>query len=153
LTPPVSNPNDDRRTYQVAVAVWALVILTATSVPGSAIPTSFPHWADKIVHFTLYGVLGALAARAFVAAPSARTARGVDARNWNRSHAGWLAMALLAIFAGVDELHQYWIRGRTPSAADWFADVAGVGVGIAIGMNMRRSNGTPDPKFDRETRC
>ena len=135
------------------MAVWALVILTATSVPGSAIPTSFPHWADKIVHFTLYGVLGALAARAFVAAPSARTARGVDARNWNRSHAGWLAMALLAIFAGVDELHQYWIRGRTPSAADWFADVAGVGVGIAIGMNMRRSNGTPDPKFDRETRC
>ena len=151
MTPPVSNPSDDRRTYQVAVAVWALVILTATSVPGSAIPTSFPHWADKIVHFTLYGVLGALAARAFVAAPSARTARGVDARNWNRSHAGWLAMALLAIFAGVDELHQYWIRGRTPSAADWFADVAGVGVGIAIGMNMRRSNRKPDPKFDRET--
>ena len=151
MTPPVSNPNDDRRTYQVAVALWALVILTATSVPGSAIPTSFPHWADKIVHFTLYGVLGALAARAFVAAPSARTARGVDARNWNRSHAGWLAMALLAIFAGVDELHQYWIRGRTPSAADWFADVAGVGVGIAIGMNMRRSNRKPVPKFDRET--
>lgn len=133
------------------MAVWALVILTATSVPGSAIPTSFPHWADKIVHFTLYSVLGALAARAFVAAPSARTARGVDARNWNRSHAGWLAMALLAIFAGADELHQYWIRGRTPSAADWFADVAGVGVGIAIGMNMRRSNRKPDPKFDRET--
>ena len=151
MTPPVSNPNDDRRTYQVAVAVWALVILTATSVPGSAIPTSFPHWADKIVHFTLYGVLGALAAPAFVAAPSARTARGVEAQNLNRRHAGWLAMALLAIFAGADELHQYWIRGRTPSAADWFADVAGVGVGIAIGMNMRRSNRKPDPKFDRET--
>jgi VanZ family protein len=151
LTPPVSNPNDDRRTYQVAVAVWALVILTATSVPVSGVPTTSPYWADKVVHFTLYGVLGALAARAFVAAPSVGTARVVDVRTWNRRHAGWLAMALLAIFAGADELHQYWIRGRTPSAADWFADVAGVGVGIVIGMNMRRSNRKPDPKFDRET--
>lgn len=151
MTPPVSNPNDERRTYQVAAALWALVILTATSVPGSAVPTALPPWADKVVHFTLYGVLGALAARAFVVAPSARTARGVEAQNLNRRHAGWLAMALLAIFAGADELHQYWIRGRTPSAADWFADVAGVGVGIAIGMNMRRSNRKPDPKFDRET--
>ena len=135
------------------MAVWALVILTATSVPASGAPTALPHWADKVVHFSLYCVLGALAARAFVAAPSVRTAQVAGTRNWNQRHAGWLAMALLAIFAGADEVHQYWIRGRTPSAADWFADVAGVGVGIAIGMNMRRSNGTPDPKFDRETRC
>jgi VanZ family protein len=60
-------------------------------------------------------------------------------------------MALLAIFAGADEIHQHWIRGRMPSAADWVADVAGVGAGIAIGMHMRRSNRQLEPDLDRET--
>ena len=148
---PPTRPIDDRRAFRAAAAVWALVILTATSVPTSGVSTTFPHWADKVVHFALYSVLGVLAARAFLTPPPARDAEAAGTPKGNRRSAGWLVMALLAIFAGADEVHQHWIRGRMPSAADWVADVAGVGVGIAIGMHMRRSNQQLEPDLDRET--
>lgn len=155
MSPPIRNPPtqpiDDRRTFRAAAAVWALVILTATSVPISRVSTMFPDWADKVVHFGLYSVLGFLATRAILPPPPARDADVAETPGGNRRHSGWLVMALLAIFAGADEIHQHWIRGRMPSAADWVADVAGVGVGIAIGMHMRRSNQQLEPDLDRET--
>jgi VanZ family protein len=137
--------------FQVAAGVWALVILTATSVPGLSVSTSAPDWADKVVHFMLYCVLGVLTTRAFLSTPPDGAAAAAGARRGIQRHAGWLAVALLAIFAGADEVHQHWIRGRTPSVADWLADVAGAGFGLAIGMHMRRSNRTPVPGVDRET--
>ncbi|MGW8283353.1 MAG: VanZ family protein, partial [Gemmatimonadota bacterium] len=68
-----------------------------------------------------------------------------------RTHTIWLVLALLAIFAGADELHQRWIRGRMPSPGDWIADVLGVGAGIAIGIRFRRPNRQIGSGIDRET--
>jgi len=137
----------------VAVAVWALVILAATSLPAPGVSTALPHWADKVVHFTLYCVLGFLAARAFLNPPPVREKAIGGAHDWKRIHIGWLALLLLAIFAGADEFHQHWIRGRSPSPGDWIADVLGAGFGIAIGTYMHRSNRKSEPGFDRETDC
>jgi VanZ family protein len=137
----------------VAVAVWALVILAATSIPGSHDSTALPHWADKVVHFVLYCVLGILAARALLTPPPGRVEAIGGAPGRKLIPAGWLALSLLAIFAGADELHQHWIRGRNPSSGDWIADVLGAGSGIAIGTYVRRSTRKSEPGPDRETNC
>jgi len=144
-------PREDRRDSRVAAGVWALIILAATSVPAPDIRAELPHWADKVVHFTLYFVLGVLVARAFLPPAPVPAAAIADGRIGKRRHTGWLVLALLAIFAGADELHQHWIRGRMPSSADWIADVLGAGIGIAIGTHIRRSKPRPDTGIDRET--
>jgi len=142
---------EDRRVYRLAAAVWALVILTATSVPASNVPSGLPQWTDKIVHFALYCVLGFLAVRALRAPTPIPAAAKAEARIGAWVAAGWLVLALLAIFAGVDEYHQHWIRGRVPSSGDWIADVLGAGFGIAIGTHICRSIGNPESGIDRET--
>lgn len=146
-------PRDVLRVFRVATVVWALAILTATSLPVPDFPTAFPTWADKAVHFTLYCIFGVIVALAFLPLPAGQGQAPDDARSGIRRHAGWLVLALLAIFAGADELHQHWIRGRMPSPADWVADVAGAWVGIAIGSYIWRSNRRPGSGIDRETEC
>ncbi len=146
---------DDHRMIRFATYAWAVVILVATSLPASSIPIDVLRWkwADKVAHFTMYGVLGVLAGRAFLAGPPAPDEASAGAQARSRKHTIWLVLALLAIFAGADELHQQWIRGRMPSAADWFADLLGVGTGIAIGIRILRPNRKTGSEIDRETDC
>lgn len=157
MRPPTSSSTgglrDDRPTFRVAVAVWVLVILAVTSVPAFGHSTALPRWADKVVHFGLYCALGVLAARAFLTPPPVRGEAIAGANGWKLRHTGWLALSLLAIFAGADELHQHWIRGRNPSSGDWIADVLGAGSGIVIGTFVRRSTRKSEPGIDRETNC
>ena len=103
----------------VPTALWAALILVLTSVPGSSVPDG-PAGLDKVVHFGLYAVLGALATRALLE----RTRPAPPA----------LLRLLLAIacFALADEAHQQLIPGRSLDALDIMADVAGAGVAIAL---------------------
>lgn len=114
----------NRRRWLAPIA-WTVVILVLTSLPGSRIPSVAVPGVDKIVHFVLYGVLGLLIARAL-------DRRGV-------ARAALLAILIGASFGAVDEWHQRFIAGRSPSAADWAADVAGAAVGsIALLVRGRR---------------
>jgi VanZ family protein len=89
------------------------VILVLTSFPASAIPsTGVPH-IDKVMHFAMYGVLGALSV------PAVLAAAGTRGRTLVR------ALAAIAVFAAFDEWHQHFIPGRSAEVADWAADVAG----------------------------
>lgn len=145
--------SDDRRAVRFATYAWALVILVATSIPGPDIPFDLPRWdwADKVVHFGMYGVLGVLTGVAFLSGTSFQDEGAVQLRSRRKSHAIWLALAVLAIFAGADELHQHWIRGRMPSPGDWLADVLGVGTGIAIGIRIRGPGRQVGSQIERET--
>jgi VanZ family protein len=104
----------------VPAALWAALILVLTSVPGGSVPDG-PAGFDKLVHFGLYAVLGALATRALLERAPAATLPS-------------LARLLLAIacFALVDEAHQQFIPGRSADARDILADVAGAAVAIAL---------------------
>jgi VanZ family protein len=111
------------------VAVWAGVILAATSVPN--VPASPAAGSDKLAHLAMYAILGLLALRATaVVAPSARTML--------------LTLAAVALFAAVDEWHQRFIPSRSADPADWIADVAGAALGIAsfATLKLRRIKGT-----------
>lgn len=82
-------------------------------MPSSTLPsTGVPH-LDKVTHFLLYAILGALLVPAVVAASAPRM------------RAVMLALAAVAAFAAVDEWHQRFIPGRSADVADFAADLAG----------------------------
>jgi VanZ family protein len=108
-----------------SVAAWAVLILIATTVPLTDVVSRAPvSWLDKLVHGALYLVLGWLVGLAL----SASGRRGVGA--------GLLAVAGLAVFALLDEVHQRWLPGRVPSVGDWSADIVGATIGLAAGLIM-----------------
>lgn len=65
---------------------------------------------DKVAHFVMYGILGALAAW--------------GARRVGGGGRGWLVVAGLLLGAA-DEWHQRSVPGRTSDVLDWVADAAG----------------------------
>ena len=106
-----------------SVAVWAVLILVATTVPVTNLMVRAPAlWLDKFVHGGLYLVLGWLVG----AALCAMGRRGVGA--W------FYGLLALATFAFLDEAHQRWLPTRVASPGDWAADVAGATIGLTLGM-------------------
>lgn len=106
--------------------LWAAFLLVCTSLPGRYLPTfvPFPH-ADKLVHLTLYGVLGLLTGRALF-----RTDR---LGQWPL-----FLVLFFMLFGALDEWHQQFIPGRSMEFGDWLADSTGVLVGIAAAMKLAR---------------
>ena len=112
------------RRARIAAIGWGLFLLALTSWPS---PPEVPavSWIpdfDKLVHLSLYGVEGFLLYRA-VAWP------GAARFSWLRV----LAIAgLLAVLGTIDEIHQYWIPGRSMEGFDALADSTGGFVGALV---------------------
>lgn len=49
--------------------------------------------------------------------------------SWRSFLEGWL---LTVVYAFLDEVHQIYVPRRTPSSADWMADVFGATVGVSM---------------------
>jgi hypothetical protein len=100
------------RLYLAMLMAWVALTLTLTSIPNLHVGPDF-RGADKIAHFTFYGIMGFL----FVL--------------WRREIGRGAAAAVIwaAIFAAllgmVDEFHQQWIPGRSMDLLDWAADFLG----------------------------
>jgi VanZ family protein len=94
------------------------VILFATSVPSSVMPRRLSLYDDKVVHFSMYGVLAALLARYVLSGAVA-------------VRAAIVTVACVTAFGAADEWHQRFIPGRSTEFADWVADSAGALVGAA----------------------
>lgn len=74
--------------------------------------------SDKTLHAAAYFVFGVLCLRA--------THGGFGPL---RGRPTLVALALALVYAALDEWHQSFVPGRTPSALDWVAD--GIGTGLA----------------------
>lgn len=103
-----------RRTVKALVAtlIWGAFVFYIggrSSVPAPRIDLPLP--LDKVAHFTMYGILGLLAAHA------ARLSR-------DRIHWVWYIIAGLALGA-FDELQQRHIPSRSAEFLDWCADALG----------------------------
>lgn len=113
------------RSRWLPVVLYVGCIFALSSIrrppPGPAVPG-----IDKLVHLVEYGVLGWLAWRAW----RPRVAR--------RLSAGLLVVALGLGVGGADELYQHTVPGRTASAADVAADLAGVGLAVLVASRRRR---------------
>lgn len=108
-------------------ATWALVILALGSIPSLTPPIDLP--LDKLGHFTMFAVLGALLARGLHRA-------GIRAA---------LAWPLLfgALVGAIDELHQRSVPGRSSDIADFIADFAGCALALWLTHHLleRRETG------------
>jgi VanZ family protein len=100
----------------VAAIYWS-VLFALTHTPLS--PGWIPDGVDKVEHCVAYGCLTVLLAtavtwwRGLSFAPLALV---------------WLLVAGYGVF---DEQSQRFVRGRSCSLADWYADILGAGLGIA----------------------
>lgn len=112
----------------VPVVVWgAILIFIGGRSRVPSVQTSLP--LDKVAHFVLYGVLGALASYAWLRSGRSRG----------------LAMVLIvaALLTGAaDEINQRRVEGRSSELADWLADAAGISVGFwTIAVYYTRRHG------------
>ncbi|HXU61560.1 MAG TPA: VanZ family protein [Polyangia bacterium] len=119
-----------RRLWAWGPAVlWAAVIFVLSSLSANHVPI-LPGQTDKLVHGTVYAILGALCFRAI-------------AMTWTWPHRPAIAIAtLLALLYGVtDEIHQTFTPGRTPDWRDALADMIGGLVGALVFAAVSRSRG------------
>jgi len=101
------------------VVAWAGLIFTLSSIPD--LGTGLGDWdllLRKLAHAAEFAVLGVLFLRA-VERPA-------------------LAFLLASAYAVSDEIHQIFVPGRLGSPLDVLIDVAGVAVGIALALRVRR---------------
>ncbi len=116
---PSAWPAPRRRLYLVAWAGWLALTFVLTSIPNLSleVPVS---GIDKLAHLGFYGVTGfffALWRRAAGASPARAVALA----------------AMFALAAGcLDEVHQFWIPGRSADPVDWLADTVGGGGGALL---------------------
>lgn len=108
--------------------IWILPLSVAVTIvwlsSRSTYPfgISLPSPLDKFAHLTAFGVLAAFTDIA-----------------WHRMHPAFpVVRRLLVIFIGVaifgasDELHQYFVPGRSCDIFDWMADSTGGALGLAL---------------------
>jgi len=94
-----------------------VVLFLLSAWPNPRIPDWF-FAQDKVVHASLYAVLGAALAWG---------RRGSDS-----PPAHWIMLAVGFAYGATDEFHQAFVRGRSPDWGDWAADVTGVLVGYTL---------------------
>lgn len=93
---------------QVWVASWSPIVVALNAGDVSA-------YSDKLVHVSLFALLGCLAVR-----------------GWPRAPQRWLPVGSLLLFGLLTEVLQTQIPGRSASLADWLADALGLAVGMLL---------------------
>ena len=102
--------------YQLPAVIWALVIFAASSVPASRLPRFVFRINDKLIHASIFLILGFFVYRAL----DLRIRRG--SFSWGRAA---LTVFAVAAYGVLDEIHQIFVPGRTPDVWDAAADAVG----------------------------
>lgn len=108
--------------------LWPILIFGASSIPAEEIPHSQIFYYDKLLHAGVFGVFCFLMFRALtLKTPPVSEGKAM------------LYSVLATILYGVtDELHQFFVPGRTPEIYDLAADGAGALICISILYIVRR---------------
>jgi len=108
---------------------WMALIFWASSQPEVPHPGREMGLPDDLVawvaHASLFGVLALLVWRVLQNRPQAAVRARIPALSLG-------TVALSALYAASDEVHQLSVPGRMASLSDWLADV--VGILIAVGL-------------------
>jgi VanZ family protein len=102
--------------FQLPAVTWALLIFIASSIPESKLPKVTRMVDDKIVHATIYFVLGLLVYRALEPRNPTHTF------SWKRL---LISIAVVIVYGITDEYHQGFVPGRTEDVLDATADTVG----------------------------
>lgn len=107
---------------------WAMMALIFAMSSISELPASAGGIDDGVVHALEYGMLAALLLRGF----AGRRRAGVTGR------AACLALFAATGYGLTDEMHQWFVPGRTADPADLAADAVGASVAVALIWAWRR---------------
>jgi VanZ family protein len=77
--------------------------------------------SDKLIHFVAYFFYGLSIQFALV-----------NSNNYDRKKYFLLVILIGALFGASDEIHQYFIEGRSSEFLDWIADTLGVATSLLI---------------------
>ncbi len=109
---------------------YALLIFALSSIESASLPSLRFALGDKLIHLGEYGLFGFLFARFFV-------------------HLGWKnpylwAVLIASMYGAADEIHQFYVPGRTMEVYDWIADtLGGLGGSQAYRLWQKKFNGKP----------
>jgi len=97
--------------------VWPLALAALIFFASSQSKLAGPdvEGSDKVVHFSVYGLLATLAVRLV------RTRR-----------AAWLIILAVSLYGVSDEWHQSFTPGRSVEFADWLADTLGGAMAVLL---------------------
>jgi len=120
--------------------LWLLVIYWMSDQPVVPHPGRRIGITDDITdyggHMLTFALLALLAWRV------ART-KPLFLRDHPRLVSPWLAGLFAMLYAATDEIHQYFVPGRTASVRDWLADVAGILIAcLLMAWYERRKRGS-----------
>jgi VanZ family protein len=106
--------------YWLPLIAYCLCIFLQSST--SELPVELPAFehADKVLHAGGYGLLGILFYRAY-------RSLWPNASGWSMANASLLSAAFYGLS---DEIHQYFVPGRSADPWDWLADTIGAMLGV-----------------------
>ncbi len=102
--------------------LYAVALFTLSSF--SALPSPPMEVTDKVEHFTAYG---GFALTLLWGLSGGR----LSTVSWGTALA---ALALASIYGVTDELHQYFVPGRSCDVHDWMADTSGAAIAVMLGL-------------------
>lgn len=109
----------------VVLATYWIALAIATHWPVRLGPSTAPFsYLDKLAHLTGFGLLAIL---------WSWTLWGRNA-GWNHLFVSW---SVLAFYAAVDEITQYWCPERVPDFKDWIADNLGIALGLVVYASLK----------------
>jgi hypothetical protein len=113
------------------VVAYAGIIFWLSAQPNP-LPFVPREWLsqDKVLHATEYAVLGGLLVVALRLA-GLRPARAL-----------LLALVLASAYGATDEVHQYFVPGRSADVLDWVADTLGATLGAGLASAALRRRGS-----------
>ena len=101
--------------YLPAILIAAL-IFTLSSFPQPEFIELNIQYKDKIFHFIAYFAFGSSLIMGFIR----------NQANWSKTRLIWAVLLIGAAYGASDELHQYFVPGRSCDFADWIADCLGI---------------------------
>ena len=109
------------------VILWALLILTVSSIPNLSAPGTQFRFIDKIAHIIEYGIFGYLLTSAWIP----------PAKMYSRKRI--VIVVTIGILYGIlDEIYQSCIPGRESDPFDVLADAIGVCAAIVLWIVLSR---------------
>jgi VanZ family protein len=111
----VSRAKMSRIVFWLLAVVWMAVIFWLSASPegrGSFWLLHYIPFRDKGAHALAFGLLAVLF--------------------YFASGRFWIAFVLASLYGISDEVHQYFVPGRSVDVTDWLADTVGAGLALAV---------------------
>jgi len=102
---------------------YMVLIFVVSGIPGDHLSDAKLFSHDKLLHLLEYTVLGVFCGWVCITPENLNGGKWVDYA---------LAIGIGWLFAVSDEIHQYYVPGRTMELNDFIADAAGIILGILL---------------------